>query len=106
MTSRAITVTLTARTRRRHIVAVKQFTLITVVFVISFVPIAIFLNGVLHNESMFLVYNINHISNFFIYLIVNEEFRKEAKNLLNLMTGRLRCKSRRVDDLDLPNIAK
>ena len=71
-------------------VALTQFILITVVYVISFVPIVIFLLGDIHHTSMVLVYNINHISNFFIYLVVNKEFRKEAKNLLNLMMTRVR----------------
>ena len=71
----------TQQSNRRHIVAVTQFILITVVYVISFIPLFIFLNGFVGGYFLLYLYNFNHISNFYIYLAVNKEFRKEAKNL-------------------------
>ena len=81
LTSQTTKPAVTRRSNRRHIVAVTQFILITVVYVISFIPLFIFLNGFVGGYFLLYLYNFNHISNFYIYLAVNKEFRKEAKNL-------------------------
>ena len=71
-------------------VAVTQFVLITVVYVISFIPLLLYLNRKLPWEILLYLYYINHVSNFFIYLAVNKEFRKETKKLVNAMMGNVR----------------
>ena len=79
-----------AATNRRHMVAVTQFILITVVYVISFIPLLLRINNSLPWRFLFYIYYINHISNFFIYLAVNKEFRKEMKKLVNVMVNKVR----------------
>ena len=79
---------MTLQNNRRHMVAVTQFILITLVYVISFIPTLLRLNGILNNRLFAYFYFINHVSNFFIYLAVNKEFRKEAKNLVKLAMKR------------------
>ena len=71
---------MTSQTNRRHMVAVTQFILITVVYVISFLPVTLSVNDFAAKDSIIYLYYINHLSNFFIYLAVNKEFRGEAKN--------------------------
>ena len=71
-------------------VAVTQFILITVVYVISFIPLLLHINGNLPYKIVLYFYYINHISNFFIYLAVNKEFRKETKNLVNVIVKKVR----------------
>ena len=71
-------------------VAVTQFILITVVYVISFIPLLLHINGNLPYKIVLYFYYINHISNFFIYLAVNKEFRKEAKRLVNVIVKKVR----------------
>ena len=73
---------MTSQTNRRHMVAVTQFILITVVYVITFIPLTLHSNKLAESHYMFFSYYINHLSNFFIYLAVNKDFRSEAKNLL------------------------
>ena len=70
-------------------VAVTQFILITVVYVISFIPLVLRINGNLPWKLLFYFYYINHISNFFIYLAVNKEFRKETKKLMRTMMAKV-----------------
>ena len=67
-------------------VAVTQFILITVAYVISFLPLILDMNRVAAGRYMFYFYYINHLSNFFIYLAVNKEFRGEAKKILISMS--------------------
>ena len=69
--------------------AVTQFILIAVVYVISFIPPMLVLNDVVQNELMMYFYFINHVSNFFIYMAVNKEFRKEFKNLVNVIRAKV-----------------
>ena len=69
--------------------AVAQFILIAIVYVISFIPPMLVLNDVVQNELMMYFYFINHVSNFFIYLAVNKEFRKEFKNLVNVIRAKV-----------------
>ena len=71
-------------------VAVTQFILITVIYVISFIPLLLAINGNLPHKIVMYFYYINHISNFFIYLAVNKEFRKETKNLVNVIVKKVR----------------
>ena len=71
-------------------VAVTQFILITVVYVISFIPLVLQINGNLKYKIVLYFYYINHISNFFIYLAVNKEFRKETRKLVNVMVKTVR----------------
>ena len=70
--------------------AVTQFILITVVYVISFVPLFVFLTGFVDGYFLLYFYNFNHISNFFIYLAVNKEFRNETKKLVHVMIRKVR----------------
>ena len=73
---------MTSQTNRRHMVAVTHFIIIiTVVYVISFLPVTLSVNDFAAKDSIIYLYYINHLSNFFIYLAVNKEFRGEAKNL-------------------------
>ena len=89
MTSQTVTSAVTALTNRRHMVAVTQLILILAVYLVSFVPLVLVINGLVDGLVMYF-YHINHISNFFIYLIVNREFRKEAKRLVNVVNKALR----------------
>ena len=73
---------MTSQTNRRHMVAVTQFILITIVYVIAFLSLALNNNKIVNSPFLYLIYYINHLSNFFIYLAVNKEFRNEAKNLV------------------------
>ena len=75
-------------------IAVTQFILITVVYVISFLPLMLHMNRAVTSSVVFFLYYINHLSNFFIYLAVNKEFRGEAKNLVMAL-----CKTKQ--DIDL-----
>ena len=68
---------------------VAQFILIAIVYVISFIPPMLVLNDVVQNELMMYFYFINHVSNFFIYMAVNKEFRKEFKNLVNVIRAKV-----------------
>ena len=68
---------------------VAQFILIAIVYVLSFIPPMLTLNGVVQNELMMYFYFINHVSNFFIYMAVNKEFRKEFKNLVNVIRAKV-----------------
>ena len=79
------TQTTTLQTNKRHMVAVTQVILIATVYVISFTPPTLVWNGVISNAPLAYLYYLNNISNFFIYLAVNKEFRKEAKNLVKVM---------------------
>ena len=83
----------TSQTNKRHMVAVKQLILIMLVYVSSFLPLFLILN--VPGTSfwiMYLVY-INHVANFFIYLAVNKEFRKESKKMINVILNKLRRRS-------------
>ena len=93
MTSENVKASVTPQSNRRHLVAVVQFILIMVVYVISFVPIIAFLNGVTRHRSLWYMYQINHVSNFFIYLAVNKEFRKEAKSLVDAIRKKVQHNS-------------
>ena len=62
-------------------VAVTQFILITVVYVIAFLSLNLHRHKIIPVRFIFLIYYINHLSNFFIYLAVNKEFRAEITKL-------------------------
>ena len=66
-------------------VAMAQLTLIMVVYVISFVPLTFYINGVWRHILAIYLYYINHTSNIFIYLSVSKEFRKETRTLVGAM---------------------
>ena len=66
----------------RHKVAVTQLILIMTVYVVSFVPLLLLINGVTKSRLVAYIYYINHASTFFIYLAVNKEFRKQANELM------------------------
>ena len=66
-------------------VAVTQFILIATVYVISFIPLLLKVNNNLPWDIVLYIYYINHVSNFFIYLAVNKEFRRETKRLVNVI---------------------
>ena len=83
--------TIISKTNRRHMIAVTQFILITVVYVIAFLSLALFGNKIVDGRYIHLVYYINHLSNFFIYLAVNKEFRGEAGKLGKTIIQRIRC---------------
>ena len=72
-------------------VAVTQSIIITVVYVISFLSLSLSANQVFANEFMIFIYYINHLSNFFIYLSVNKEFRNEAKIVGQTIGEMMRC---------------
>ena len=84
------TVAATAQTNKRHKIAMKQLILIMLVYVTSFVPLILMVNSVVIAVRLTDLYFINHISNFFIYLSVNKEFRKEAKNMANIIMKKVR----------------
>ena len=75
---------------RRHWKAVLQLMLLTSLFVISFIPLITYVLGIVKNKLFLSLYYINHVSNFFIYLAVNKEFRNETKILLNALMKRVR----------------
>ena len=72
-------------------IAVTQFILITVVYVIAFISLSLHDSPVV-GHYLFLGYYLNHLSNFFIFLAVNKDFRSEAGNLMKDMRDRLLCK--------------
>ena len=79
----------TSQHRKRHHVAVAQLILIMTVYAISFIAVVLLVNGFSVSRLVGYVYFINHVSNFFIYLAVNSEFRKQVKQLLErMMTAR------------------
>ena len=63
--------------------AVTQLILIMIVYVSCFTPAILILNHMSPSPLVYYLYYINHVSNFFIYLAVNKEFRKEVKLLMN-----------------------
>ena len=67
---------------KRHRVALAQLILIMTVYIISFMSAVLLINGVTTIRFVGYVYFINHVSNFFIYLAVNSEFRKQVKQLV------------------------
>ena len=78
------------QTNKRHRVAMKQLVLIMLVYVTSFVPMTVAVNDVSTALWLSDLYFLNHMSNFFIYLSVNKEFRKEAKNMVNKIVKKVR----------------
>ena len=80
----------TAQTNKRHRIAMKQLILIMLVYIASFVPLILMVNSVAIAVRLTDLYFINHVSNFFIYLSVNKEFRKEAKNMMNMVMKKVR----------------
>ena len=80
----------TAQTNKRHRIAMKQLILIMLVYIASFVPLIVMVNSVAIAVRLTDLYFINHVSNFFIYLSVNKEFRKEAKNMMNMVMKKVR----------------
>ena len=80
----------TAQTNKRHRIAMKQLILIMLVYVTSFVPLTVNINADSTTTWLSDLYLLNHISNFFIYLSVNKEFRKEAKNMVSMMMKKVR----------------
>ena len=60
------------------------------VYVTSFVPLTVNINADSTTTWLSDLYLLNHISNFFIYLSVNKEFRKEAKNMVSMMMKKVR----------------
>ena len=63
--------------------AVTQMILIMVVYVSCFTPVIIRLSRVSSSPLIVYAYYINHVINFFIYLAVNKEFRKEVQVLID-----------------------
>ena len=78
------------QTNKRHRIAMKQLVLIMLVYVTSFVPMTVAINDVSTAIWLSDLYFLNHMSNFFIYLSVNKEFRKEAKNMVNKIVKKVR----------------
>ena len=68
----------------------KQLILIMLVYVTSFVPLTVSANADSTTAWLSDLYSLNRISNFFIYLSVNKEFRKEAKNMVSTMMKKVR----------------
>ena len=56
------------------------------VYGMSSMAVALLINDVAASRLIGPVYFINHVSNFFIYLAVNSEFRKQVKQLVARMT--------------------
>ena len=82
----------TSANNRRHMLVVTQLVLILTVYVISFVAMALQMNVIVQDNMNVYIYFLNHISNFFVYVIVNSEFRKEARKLLGLVVEKVRGK--------------
>ena len=81
----------TSQTNKRHMVAVKQLILITFVYVISFVPALLVLNVTWISFWIVYMFYINNVANFFIYLVVNKEFRNETKIVINGILKKVRA---------------
>ena len=86
----------TAQTNKRHRIAMKQLVLIMLVYVTSFLPMTVSITSISTALWLRHLYYLNHISNFFIYLSVNKEFRKEAKNVVNVIIEKVRRTPRTV----------
>ena len=76
---------MTSQHCKRHRIAVVQLILIMTLFVISFMGVAMLANNVAASRLVGYIYFINHVGNFFIYLAVNSEFRKQVKQLFEKM---------------------
>ena len=87
----AVPQAMTSQTNQRHMTAVTQSIVITVVYVISFLSLSLNVNHVVANGFIYLPYYINHLSNFFIYLAVNKQFRNEAKIVGKTIGEQMRC---------------
>ena len=59
-------------------------------YVISFILPMLVLNDVVENRLLMYFYFLTHISNFFIFLALNKELRKEVKNLMQMMMTKMR----------------
>ena len=57
-------------------------------YLISFLPLALFIIISSLPRHVAYIYFINHVGNFFIYLAVNSEFRKQVKQLALKITRR------------------
>ena len=79
-----------SQTNKRHMVAVKQLILIMLVYVISFLPLIIIMNGSVTSSWIAYLMYINNVANFFIYLAVNTEFRNEMKTTLDVILKKVR----------------
>ena len=73
---------------KRHKVVVTQFICIMALYVISFLPLVLLINNPSLPRFVGYIYFINHVGNFFIYLAVNSEFRKQVKQLALKITRR------------------
>ena len=73
---------------KRHKVVVTQFICIMALYVISFLPLVLLINNPSLPRFVGYIYFINHVGNFFIYLAVNSEFRKQVKQLVLKITRR------------------
>ena len=71
---------------KRHKVVVTQFICIMALYVISFLSVVLVINDPGLPRIVGYIYFINHVGNFFIYLAVNSEFRKQVKQLVARMT--------------------
>ena len=67
----------------RYVKSVKIGSLLVVVFMVSFIPTlyATFSETTISGYFRFSLF-INNLANFFIYLVVDEEFRKKLKEIL------------------------
>ena len=84
---------MTSQTNKRHKVAVKQLILIMLVYVVSFLPVLLAANVPSISYRITYLLYINHVANFFIYLAVNKDFRKETKKMINVILNKLRRRS-------------
>ena len=75
-------------TNRHHMVAVTQLVFVLLVYAVSFLSLALTMHDKLPTNIFTYPYYINHTCNFFIYLAVNKEFRKEAKLLVRKILRR------------------
>ena len=79
----------TIHVHRRHLIVLKQLALIMLFFIISSASVVLVGNETGVSAWISYFYYVNHVVNFVIYLAVNKEFRKEAKNMINVITKKV-----------------
>ena len=66
---------------RSHMRSVKICVCLFLVYIVSYVPLFLVLNGVVSRPEVPLLYYVNHVANFFVYYVTDEKFRDDVRAL-------------------------
>ena len=67
---------------KKHMRSVKICVCLFLVYMVSYVPLFLILNGVVNRPEVALLYYINHFANFFVYYVTDEKFRDDVRAVL------------------------